>query len=413
MNDRMQSILPQSLQPDAVALAHSAKLRHLIDKSIEQSGGWIDFAQFMQLALYAPGLGYYSAGSVKLGSAGDFVTAPELTPLFAQTLANHVGPVIRALYTAPRPSAGLPAEHNQPIPSADVPVILELGAGTGRLALDLLQALGQQEALPERYLILELSPDLRARQQATLAALPPAILHRVQWCAHWPQQITGVVLANEVLDAMPVHRLRWEQGHWEELGVSRHPLTGHWVHTARPLIHERLRQALPQVRDWRGTYETEVNLAAQEVMGTLAHSLRQGQALFFDYGFPAREFYHPQRNTGTLMCHYRHYAHTDPFCYPGLQDITAHVDFTALARVAGAHGLAVLDYQTQAAWLIQNGITTLLAQKDPQAVRQYLPAVAAAQKLLSPAEMGELFKVLVLGRGQPHPGAQQALGLAD
>lgn len=401
MNDRIPSILPQSLQPDAVALAHSAALRHLIDQRIDHCGGWIDFSQFMQLALYAPGLGYYSAGAVKLGPAGDFVTAPELTPLFAQTLANHVGPVLRALSN---PGGG---------PDPEAPVILELGAGTGRLALDLLQALERQKALPARYLILELSPDLRARQLATLAGLPPPVLQRVQWCERWPEQIRGVVLANEVLDAMPVHRLRWDQGRWEELGVARQPHTGQWIQVARPLQHARLARALPRVREWCGTYDTEVNLAAQDLMATLAGSLLQGQALFIDYGFPAREFYHPQRNTGTLMCHYRHHAHTDPFCYPGLQDITAHVDFTALARVAGTLGLMVLAYQTQAAWLIQNGITTLLAEKDPQAPSEYLPAVAAVQKLLSPAEMGELFKVLVLGRGNPDPGAQQALGLEE
>ncbi len=409
----MQSILPQSLQPDSVALAHSAALRQLIDQTIEQAGGWINFAQFMQLALYAPGLGYYSAGAVKLGREGDFVTAPELTPLFAQTLANHVGSVLRELFQEARAGAASPLGQNPSVVSPDAPVLLELGAGTGRLALDLLLALQRQDALPQQYLILELSPDLRARQQATLAQLPPHVLQRVQWCEHWPEQIIGVVLANEVLDAMPVHRLRWDQGRWEELGVAHHPHTKQWVQAARPLHHARLTQALPQVRDWCGTYDTEVNLAAQEVMATLARSLLKGQALFIDYGFPAREFYHPQRNTGTLMCHYRHHAHTDPFCYPGLQDITAHVDFTALARVASAHGLAVLDYQTQAAWLIQNGITALLAAKDPEAVHHYLPAVAAVQQLLSPAEMGELFKVLVLGRGPAAGPALQLLGLQE
>ncbi len=404
----MHPILPQSLQPDAMALAHSVALRHHIDQAIDQAGGWIDFAQFMQLALYAPGLGYYSAGAVKLGSAGDFITAPELTPLFAQTLARHVGSVLATLDRGVTPLT--PGRENV---DTGQRVILELGAGTGRLAHDLLRALEQQEELPEQYLILELSPDLRARQQHTLSVLAPHLRQRVRWCEHWPEQITGVVLANEVLDAMPVHRLRWAQGRWEELGVSRHTDSGHWFECPHPLTNPRLRQALPRVRDWCGTYDTEVNLAAQGLMVSLARSLHQGEALFIDYGFPAREFYHPQRNTGTLMCHYRHHAHTNPFCYPGLQDITAHVDFTGLAQVANSHGLAVMDYQTQAAWLIQEGITALLGAMDPEAVRHYLPAVAAVQKLLSPAEMGELFKVLVLGRGPSSLIAHQALGLED
>ena len=385
------AILPHSLLPGPDAQAHSDRLRATIDEAIREAGGWIDFARFMALALYAPGLGYYSAGAAKLGPAGDFVTAPELTPLFARTLAR---PVAQTL-------ADLPPQER---------IVLELGAGSGRLACDLLEALARQGTLPARYRILEVSPDLRARQQEAVEALSGALRERVEWCERWPEPFCGALVANEVLDALPVHRVGWRgAAGWVEIGVAL--AQGRWVWRERPLGDPRLRARLPDPSGWPVPYDTEIGLAATDLMEAVGRSLRAGRAWFIDYGFPAREYFHPQRTGGTLMCHIRHHAHTDPFAFPGLQDITAHVDFTAVARAAAGAGLAVADYGTQAAWLIGAGIMQELERISPDDARRYLPAAAAVQKLLSPAEMGELFKVLVL---RPDPGGASLPGaLAD
>jgi SAM-dependent MidA family methyltransferase len=387
----MTAILPHNRMPGAEAQAHSQALRAEMARVIGAAGGWIDFAQYMALALYAPGLGYYSAGSAKLGAAGDFITAPEMTPLFALTLA---GPI---------------AETLSHIKDGD---ILEMGAGSGRLAHDLLLALRELNALPRQYHILEVSPELRARQQQTFATLPAELTARITWCDAWPDDINGVVLANEVLDAFPVHRVGWRQDHWVELGVAIENDRLAW--SEQPLQNPRLAETLatlftaPIAVDH---YDTEINLSAGDLMVNLGASLNAGCAIFIDYGFPAREYYHRQRAGGTLMCHIRHHAHDDPFIYPGLQDITAHVDFTAVARAALQQGLVVQDYATQASWLIDAGITDHLANLPAQDTRQHFATISAVQKLLSPAEMGELFKVLVLGKTAPSAHAQALLGL--
>lgn len=378
------------LRPEAEALAHSQRLIDYINVDMAVSGGWIDFSRFMELALYAPGLGYYSAGSVKLGRSGDFVTAPEMTPVFARTLANPVARVLRQREP----------EQTQ---------ILELGAGTGQLAHDLLLALSEQEVLPDRYLILEVSPDLRQRQQQTLEQLPARLYSRVQWCDHWPEAVTGVVLANEVLDALPVHRLRRSAGQWFLWGVSQG--ADGWQWELRPLSDVGLLEGLPDMPDFPDPYDTEVAPLVDGLMATLADSLKAGQAIFIDYGFPAREYYHPQRSGGTLMCHYRHHAHADPFLFPGLQDITAHVDFTRVARSARRHGLRVEQWATQAQWLIDEGILQEVEALHGADIIDY-GALGAVQKLLSPAEMGELFKVLVLGTGMHHTQTQSNIALA-
>lgn len=373
------AILPHSLMPGPEARAHSDRLRAEIDRAIGEAGGWLDFAGFMAQALYAPGLGYYSAGAAKLGPGGDFVTAPEMTPLFARTLAR---PVAQTL-------AGLKGED---------PVVLELGAGTGRLACDLLQALAAEGALPSRYRILEVSPDLRARQQAAIGSLPDPLRERVEWCERWPEVFSGALVANEVLDALPVHRVGWRgAAGWVEIGVIR--AGDGWAWSERPLGNPRLRARLPDPAGWSAAYDTEIGLAATDLVATVGRTMRAGRAWFIDYGFPAREYYHPQRAMGTLMCHIRHHAHPDPLVFPGLQDITAHVDFTAVAQAALGAGLAVEAYDTQAAWLIGAGIVEALGRLSPEDARTYLPQAAAVQKLLSPAEMGELFKVLVLRPG--------------
>ncbi len=357
--------------PPPAALELSARLQALIRGEIQSGGGWISFARYMELALYAPGLGYYSAGSHKLGAAGDFITAPELSPLFGRTLARQVAELL----------------------AQDIPDIVELGAGSGTLAAVLLAELAALDRLPQRYLILEVSADLRQRQEAHLAATVPQLADRVSWLDRLPDQLHAIVIGNEVLDALPAHRIRVHQGSVEEIGVIAND--DHFAWGCRP-ASAPLQQAVA-VHGLPDDYETEINLAAPALVSSLAQRLTRGALLFIDYGFPAHEFFHPQRNRGTLMCHYRHQSHADPFLWPGLQDITAHVDFSAMAK-AGA-GLELLGYTGQAQFLINCGITELLAAVPAADTARYAPLAAQAQQLLSPAEMGELFKVIALGRG--------------
>jgi SAM-dependent MidA family methyltransferase len=347
-------------EPEASALEASARLVERVRAELAAGGNWMSFARYMQRALYEPGLGYYAGGAAKLGAAGDFATAPELGTLFARTLARQVAALLE------------PGE-----------AILELGAGSGALAEALIA-----ELAPERYLILETSAELRARQEARLGA-------RARWLADVPERFRGVMLANEVADALPVHALAWRREGVMERGVeardgalawAERPAGGELLEAAR-----RLEVPVP--------YESEIGLAARAWMRLLASRLERGALLVIDYGFPQREYYHPQRTMGTLMCHYRHRAHGDPFFHPGLQDVTAHVDFTALARAAREGGLEILGYCNQAQFLVNCGITELLGREDPADAARYAPLAAQANKLLSPAEMGEIFKVLAVGRG--------------
>jgi SAM-dependent MidA family methyltransferase len=361
-------MLPSELpHPDPDALAARRALLDRIAAELAAQRNWISFARYMQMALYEPGLGYYAAGSTKLGAAGDFVTAPELSPLFARTLARQVAELLE------------PGE-----------AVLEFGAGSGVLAETLLEELSCQ------YLILETSPQLRERQRERLGT-------RARWIERLPQRFRGVMLANEVADAMPVHALAWTGPGIAERGVCANegqlawceqPVGGEVLAAAR-----EIEIALPP----SGRYESEIGLEARAWMRTLAESLERGALIVIDYGFTQREYYHPQRSMGTLMCHYRHRAHGDPFYLPGLQDITAHVDFSALARAAAESGLEVLGYANQAQFLVNCGITELLAQANPEDALRYAPLAAAANRLLSPAEMGELFKVLVVARGVTQP----------
>jgi len=358
------------------AAAHSQRLQQHIRDEIAQCGGWISFARYMELALYAPGLGYYAAGATKLGPAGDFTTAPERSGLFGRTIARQVAQVL--------------AETG-----GDV---LEVGAGSGKLACDLLSELAKLDALPEHYCILELSGELQARQRDRLAAQAPQWLERVQWLERLPQTFTGVVLGNEVLDAMPVHLVTRQQGTLLERGVSNDDAQFTWQD--RPLDTGALLQAATAL-DLPAGYLTEINLAAPAFIASLAECMTRGMILMIDYGFPRAEYYHPQRSQGTLMCHYHHHAHGDPFFWPGLQDITAHVDFSAISN--STPDLQLLGYTSQANFLINCGITDLLAQTSPEDVARYLPLANQAQFLLSPAEMGELFKVIALGKGVEMP----------
>ncbi len=366
--------------PPAEAQAVSDQLSALIANEINSAGGWISFARYMELALYAPGLGYYSAGSRKFGEAGDFVTAPEMSPLFAQCIARQLA----QLY-----GEGL---RN----------VLEIGAGSGALAADLLLEMAALGCAPDQYLILELSGDLRERQKATLALRAPALLERVHWLDELPTQFEGVILANEVLDATPAHVVTICGGEilecFVQFGDESNAFQWFEARASEAVRHAAEHMALPD-----DDYRSEINLSARTLVASLARLLTRGVLLFIDYGFPTREFYHPQRSQGTLMCHYRHHAHDDPFAFVGLQDITTHVDFSAIATAAIDGSAALLGYTTQAQFLINCGITELLSATPAGDARAYAPLAAQAQKLLSPAEMGELFKVIALGKGVDMP----------
>jgi SAM-dependent MidA family methyltransferase len=381
--------IPQLPQPSADALKHCEQVCGHIQTEIARAGGWISFARYMELALYAPGLGYYAAGAAKFGSAGDFVTAPEMTPLFGRTLAATAAAVLQACGD----------EDSE---------IVELGAGSGRLALDVLRELEQQQALPARYQILEISPDLQARQRALFEQEAPHLLERLHWLDHLPAQINGLILANEVLDAMPVHLVRWLNGELFERGVALQAGAFIWqdlplqcdsasASASASVSASSLWQAATPLNPG-SDYLSEINLAAPAWLSSLARSLQRGVILCLDYGFPQAEYYHPQRDSGTLRVHYRHHSLDDPFFLPGLCDLTAHVDFSALARAGAEAGLDLLGYSSQANYLINAGLLDLMLQMDPNS-SAYLRAAASVQKLLQPSEMGEIFKVIAFGRG--------------
>ncbi|HYC45882.1 MAG TPA: SAM-dependent methyltransferase [Burkholderiales bacterium] len=375
-------MLPPSLahlpSPPPEAQALSSRLRDAIRDEIDARGGWISFARFMELALYAPALGYYSAGSTKLGAAGDFVTAPELSPLFAQCLARQIAQ----------------------LRDADLPDVIELGAGSGALAADLLNALAALDRAPERYLILEVSAELRERQRTRIAARAAGLVERVQWLDVLPAKLEATLVANEVLDAVPTHVVRTRAGAVDEVGVT--VTDGAFERALRPATGELLDHALALGLPGHD-YQTEINLAAPALVKSLARVIARGALIFVDYGFPAREYYHSQRSRGTLMCHYRQHAHDDPFALVGLQDITAHVDFTAIGSAALDAGLRVLGYATQAQFLVNCGLLDIVGRTAPDDVNAYAPLASAAHKLTSPAEMGELFKVLALGKALTGP----------
>ncbi|MGQ9684867.1 MAG: class I SAM-dependent methyltransferase [Thiobacillaceae bacterium] len=370
--------MPPPPESDAEAQAVSRQLAAKIRAEIIASGGWISFARYMELALYAPGLGYYTAGSRKFGAGGDFVTAPELTPLFGRALARQAAQVLQAT-------------------GGD---ILELGPGSGRLALDLLCALEALDSLPGRYFMLEVSADLRARQQALFEREAPKLLPGITWLDRLPHKHTGLILGNEVLDALPVHRIHWGAEGPLEQGVGLDE-AGAFVWRDHPLPPGPLRDAACSL-DLPPGYVSEIGLAAGGLVTSLAERLVHGVLLLLDYGFPRHEYYHPQRVQGTLMCHRRHRAHADPFDLPGLTDLTAHVDFTAVAEAGHATGLTLLGYTDQASFLINCGLLELLAGCEP-GTTGYLRAAAAAHKLLQPSEMGESFKAIALGRGLEGP----------
>lgn len=388
MNTARHTTAPAGLPSlDADSASHLRAMQDYLAYRIRHSeGGFMPFEEWMHHALYAPGLGYYTAGSTKFGSdapEGDFTTGPELTPLFGQALAGQVAQILAA---------------------AGSQTVLEVGAGTGALAAALIPALNLLEIRP-RYQILEVSGELRERQRQRLAGLHA----NVQWLDALPANFKGCIIANEVLDAMPATLFHWDdEGRLMELGVrldAPHADAAdepRFVLAERP-ADERLQALVSRRMPPLPGYRSEINVQAETWTRQLGAWLKKGAALLIDYGFPQREFYHPQRAEGTLMCHFRHHAHADPLLYPGLQDITAHVDFTAMADAALEGGLDILGYTSQARFLMNAGLIELLTGLDPHDAAGYAKVVGPVQKLLSEAEMGELFKVMAVGRGLDIP----------
>jgi SAM-dependent MidA family methyltransferase len=376
--------------PETDALAASAALVSLIRDEIAAAGGWMPFDRYMERALYAPRLGYYSGGTRKFGrrsdDGSDFITAPELSPLFAATLARALAQALAASGT----------RH-----------LMEFGAGTGRLAAGLLNALDALGVEFDTYSIVELSGALRERQRETIEALAAPLASRVRWLDALPERFEGVVLGNEVLDAMPVKLFARTGGVWHERGVTARGDGAFAFADRRPgeaglhlsaqdaaLLAEIDAEAPVEI-----DYVTETHAAAAGFTRTVCTMLACGAAFFVDYGFPRQEYYHAQRTEGTLMCHYRHRAHGDPFIYPGLQDVTAHVEFTGIAEAGVEAGADLFGYTSQARFLMNAGITEALGELDPADPARFLPAANAVQRLLSEAEMGELFKVIAFSRG--------------
>jgi SAM-dependent MidA family methyltransferase len=381
--------------PDAAARAHSERLMVLIREAIAEAGGALPFDRFMELALYAPGLGYYVAGAAKLGPGGDFVTAPEISPLFGRCVAEQCREALARLEGGD---------------------ILELGAGTGALAAQVLEELDRRAALPGRYLILEPSPELTDRQRRLLAERVPAVLDRVFWLDRLPEDLRGVVLANEVLDALPVHRFRiGASGDVEELFVIPDK-DGLAIRSGRP-ASPGLSRAIAQLQSSRPGlrlapgYCSEINLRLAPWMRALASGLAAGMLLLIDYGYPRAELYLPERHDGTLLCHYRHRAHQEPLVNIGLQDITAHVDFSAVAEAGVEAGLELAGYTSQANFLLGCGLDRLLAEAgaDPASLFRL---TAGAKQLILPSAMGERFQAMALTKRLPPPEPHGWCGFA-
>jgi SAM-dependent MidA family methyltransferase len=363
-------------RPGEEAMAHHLLALEKIHQQIERAGGAISFEDYMQMALYMPDYGYYRCGSQKFGASGDFVTAPEVSPLFAHCLSNF------ALQTN--------LSGN----------ILEIGAGSGVLAANLLKQLAAQDALPQTYFILEISGELRARQQQTIQAIYPQAIQRVQWLDVLPNDFSGVVVANELLDAMPVRRFHLQGENIYEQFVCWHD--GVFCYQDRPSSDQRLLERIAALKTQTTISETdeylsEVNFLAEDWIRTLGNALAQAVVLLIDYGYPRNAYYHAQRNHGTLMCHYQHRAHPDPLILTTLQDITAYIDFTAMADAALDADMEVCGFTTQAHFLLNMGILDGLGS-DIEDWPEHLQLANQVKKLTLPNEMGENFKVMALGK---------------
>jgi SAM-dependent MidA family methyltransferase len=373
---------------DEASAAHSALARDYLKDQIAAAGGWLGFEQFMESALYAPGLGYYSGGARKLGIGGDFTTAPEISSLFGRCVALQCAQVLRPLHA---------------------PSILEIGAGSGRLAADILMRLEELGQLPENYWILEVSADLRERQRALLGALLterlPHVLQRVGWLDRPPEEpFDGIVLANEVLDALPVARFRWHASGADELGVGIDDGDFAWIaRPASPAMAQACRRLYEASGGWDEGYSSEYCPRVLAWTRAVTQSLRTGAVLWFDYGLPRAEYYLPERHDGTLVCHYHHRAGSDPFVHVGLQDITAWVDFTLLAEASREAGFDLAGFTTQAHFLAGVGIDREMRLAAVDDENRFARLAHQARQLMLPGEMGERFKAMVWLRGLDMP----------
>lgn len=360
-------------------------LLNTLEKKLDHAD--LPFVDFMHFALYDPDFGYYRSRRQKLGASGDFITAPELTPLFGYTVARQCAEILSKLSN---------------------PAILEFGAGSGKLAVDLLVHLEILGCLPENYFIIEISADLRARQMELITTKIPHLLSRIQWIDHWPEnKLNGVIIANEVLDAMPVHRFRLDDQGLQEEFISLNAekklnIIYKSVNNQRLTLYIE-QNLLPIISDRNLPYTSEVNLFLPGWLQECYNILNQGVVLIIDYGFPRHEYYHQDRQQGTLMCYYNHQAHTNPLINIGEQDITAHVDFTQVAEIAEISGFDIVGFTNQAAFLLANDILTVLEAMPEESLHKKIVATQAVKRLLQPQEMGELYKVIALAKNFIYP----------
>lgn len=377
-------------QPDADSAAHSVLVAAHVGRRIEEAGGSVSFAEYMHEVLYAPGLGYYAAGASKLGAAGDFVTAPEISPLFGYVLARQVAAVLAQL---------------------DGGDVLEPGAGSGALAVSMLSKLAELDALPDRYLILEVSADLKQRQEERLLAEVPHLMERVCWISQLPDHFVGVVVANEVADAIPVERFRIDNGNVTQARVGIGPDGFHWKYAPAPAF---LESAVRDIESDIGHalangYESEVSPGLAGWINGLTSAIDRGLLLLIDYGVTRNEYYAPDRHGGWLRCHFRHHAHSNPLVLPGIQDLTAWVDFSLVA--AAARGMNIAGFVTQAHFLLNGGLEDELQNFADLSTERQIELSAQVKLLTLPDEMGENFKCIGFRRGEISTPA--ALLMAD
>lgn len=367
--------------PDPVAEQQSSRLQQLIHEEIDGNNGSISFERFMGMALYEPGLGYYSAGARKFGRDGDFTTAPETSSLFSACLARQCEQVFELTGSA---------------------YVLELGAGSGVMASDILTELQRRQNLPDQYCILETSADLRERQQQLLRERHPDYFDRIHWLDTLPdRRINGIVLANEVLDAIPVNRFSLLNGTVHELVVGHDGDKFNWL--TRPAAEELVVDVNTRLAGIIDTlpegYSSEINALIMPLLRALSETMARGAIVFIDYGYPRQEYYHPQRDSGTLVCHYRHRSHDDPFVNIGIQDISAFVDFSAVAEHGHGVGLEINGYTSQAAFLLSSGMEQVIREHGSHDETEIYRLSQQAGQLLLPGQMGEKFKVMALSRG--------------
>lgn len=369
--------------PEQNTLKHSQTVFDYIVEKIQENGGILPFSEYMDLALYAPGLGYYNSGTPKLGRGGDFFTAPEISPLFGQCVATQCQEILEKM---------------------DDGDILEFGAGSGKMAAEILSFLSKRNALPNHYYILEVSPFLKAKQQETIKEVCPELINRIKWLERLPDSFTGIILANEVLDAMPVERFKITKNGILRQGVTVLEFNKSDTKQSFNAIFEQTDDKtlleFYASRSWDIDYESEINLNILPWIQSISDILKKGVVLLMDYGFTREVYYHPVRNMGTLMCHYQQIAHTNPFIYPGIQDITAHVDFTAIQEAAHKTNLEPIGFTNQASFLLSLGLLDHLnaSYSNSNDELNNMNLNRSVQVLTSPNEMGELFKVIALGR---------------